>query len=418
MMNSAVLPIADDGASPFMGKLTRDLLELSPTFEAFVQGMPGVLPHEALASLRMLGGRDADRLIADAASDRAPRSLDQGALLPLPHPLDSEFRFDIDTARILAKGLLNETRDGDEILLIGVPSVAIELAASGADRRLRYLGPDNCVTAAVRNAIGDGRLLLGQGDGGTAAAALLDPPWYHEPMQHLIGISAFGCRPGATVHLVLPSLGTRPEVDVDRAAFIGYAVEAGLIPVQIGAPVYYRTPLFELAALEQQGIGRLPSWRRGDIAGFRVGDRKVDAAPWIAPRSTELTVQGIRLRIVPGKKGGARHLSKIGDHEVFPSVSARASGRDAATLWTTTNRAFLVDFDAARRAMEAIANEFSGVLQTRLYSDENGERPLSRVADDDSLIHQLKELIGRELFDARRLVGDDGWCKTAVEWRC
>lgn len=418
MLNSEAMQPNHAEHALFLVRLTRDLLELSPTFEAFVQGMPGVLPHEALASLRSVGGPHAERLIADACSDRAPATLDQGTQLPLPHPLDSEFRFDIETAKILAKAMLDATRDGDEILLIGVPSVAIELAASGADRRFRYLGPDNCVTAAVKNAIRDGRLVLDQGEGGTAAAALLDPPWYHEPMRHLIEVSAFGCRSGASVHLVLPSVGTRPEVEVDRNDFIGFAIQAGMSPVQLGAPVYYRTPLFELAAMERQGIGRLPSWRRGDIAGFSVGDRKIEAARWVAPRSTELTIDGIRLRLVPGAGGGSNQLVRISEHEVFPSVSARAPGREAATLWTTTNRAFLVDRHAASQAMLAIAAEREGLLQTRLYPRENTSMGFSPVAVDDSLIHQMSELIGRELFDARRLVGDDGWCKTAVEWRC
>jgi hypothetical protein len=417
MLNSAAFAPAPSNFTSFVDGLAVGLLELSPTFESFVHGMPGVLPDEALASLRRIGGTHAERLLADALTDRAPAFLDQANLLPLPHPLDSEFRFNVDTAQILAGALLDATRDGDEILLIGVPSVAVELAASGADRRFRYLGPDNCVTAAVGDAISDGRLVREQGKGCTAAAALLDPPWYPQPMRHLLKVGAFGCHPGALLNLVLPSLGTRPEIELDRETFVGFALEAGLTRTNSGGPVCYRTPLFELAALERQGIARLPNWRRGDVIGFRVGERTIDAAPWSAPRAMELTVDGVRLRLVPGASGGTENLVPISDREVFPSVSARASGRGAATLWTTTNRAFLVDPNLAQQALSAIATSPTGVLQSGLNSVENGRTGCSCVAAVESLIHQVSELIGRELFDARRLVGDDAWLKTGVEWR-
>ena len=36
------------------------------------------------------------------------------------------------------------------------------------------------------------------------------------------------------------------------------------------------------------------------------------------------------------------------------------------------------------------------------------------VAADDRLIHQLVELVGRELDDARRLVGDGAWLMTGT----
>lgn len=405
-----------DGFTTFVDRLAAQLVEHSPTFEAFVVAMPGVMPDEALAALFRLPGDHAARLAADASVDHADSFIDQCRQLPLPHPLDSEFRFDAMTAEILAAGLVESTRDGDEILLIGVPSVAVSLASMGVDRRVRFLGPDNCVTAAVQAAIPDDRLVLEQGPGGTATAALLDPPWYRGPMRHLIRVCAHGCRPGALVNLVVPPIGTRPEVAEDKAAFLAFAADAGLEHTGHGGPVCYRTPLFELAAMERQGIARLANWRRGEcleLALSETGSR----VPWSPPVSTELTVEGVRLRLVRGGQPGNGCLVPLNDHEVHPSVSARSHRRREATLWTTTNRAFVVDFDIARGAMAQIARN-PDVLQLGFSLPENDRADETGVARRSGLIHQLSELIGRETADTRRLVGDGAWLETAIEWRC
>ena len=396
-------------------ELALQLVTHSPTFESFVAAMPGVLPDEALAALRRLKVPDAQRLADDAVTDRAGHFIDQGGLLPLPHPLDSEFRFDAATAAILAKALIEATSPGDEILLIGVPSIAVELAAMDTNRVVRFLGPDNSVTASVQSAFKHRPLRLDQGPGATAAAALLDPPWYSEPMAELIRVCAGGCRKGALVTLVAPPIGTRPDIALDRSHFMRVAAETGLTATGAEGPVCYRTPLFELATLERQGIARLPSWRRGEAIEFRMS-RVPDACAWTAPRVTELTVAGVRLRLVPGDGGCSSALVPIDAQEVFPSVSARAPGRSRATLWTTTNRAFEVDVESAREALARLAHD-PELLHLGLNPKRNESFALQRVAAESQLIHQLTELVGREVEDARRLVGDGAWLRAATDWR-
>jgi len=401
----------------FVDELAMKLVDHSPTFESFVAALPGVLPDEALSALRRIAGPNAERLAADAATDRAGDFIDQCAMLPLPHPLDSEFRFDEATARILARALVEATRAGDEILLIGVPSVAIELAAMDVDRQVRFLGPDNSVSDAVRTAFNGERLVLEQGPGRTAAAALLDAPWYVDPMVQLIEVCAHGCRDRALVTLTFPKLGTRPEIFADRAAFLAAAASAGLLPTGSSDLVYYRTPLFELTALERQGIARLPSWRRGETVEF-VATAEVASRRWVRPRVSELTAAGTRLRLLSWTNSGASGLEPIHDYEVFPSVSSRAPGRSRATLWTTTNRAFAVDPSLACRALSEMANQHNGnVLHLRFFESQNDLSCPSHVAPVEGLIHQLTELVGRELHDARRLVGDGAWLKTGMDWR-
>jgi hypothetical protein len=401
----------------FIDELAMKLVDQSPTFESFVAALPGVLPDEALSALRRIGGPSAERLCADAATDRAGDLIDQCAMLPLPHPLDSEFRFDEATARSLARALVEATKAGDEILLIGVSSVAIELSAMDVDRQVRFLGTNNCVTDAVRAAFRGERLALEQGPGQTAAAALVDAPWYVDLMVELIEVCAHGCRDRALVTLTFPRVGTRPQIVADRAVCLAAAGSAGLLPTGSSDPVCYRTPLFELAALERCGIGRLPSWRRGEAVQF-VTTPNVASRRWVQPRVTELTVFGNRLRLISGSGSGGAQLEPIHAQEVFPSVSSRAPGRARATLWTTTNRAFTVDPDLALQALSQIAARSNGdVLHLRFAEGQSELSYSSRVAPVEGLIHQLTELVGREMHDARRLVGDGAWLKTGMDWR-
>lgn len=398
-------------------KLVRHEVHRAATFEDYVRSLPGVPPDEALAALLRLGDAHAQRLAKDARVDHAEPLVDQCSLLPLPHPLDSEFRFDGASAATLAEALIASTSEGDEILLVGVPTVAVRFAELDVDRRVRFLGPDNSVTAAVRAAFKNERLILGEGSGGTAKAALLDPPWYREPMCEMLGAVARGCKRGAIVRLVIPPLGTRPNAVQDREDYICTAQGLGMTRESGAQNVTYRTPLFELAVLERQGIARLPDWRSGEIVDLIAGEPPRTAAFWRPPRSTELTIGGVRLRAIASQTGGGSLLRALADEEVFPSVSSRAPGRENATLWTSTNRAFAVDAASLQAALAALASADVRVLHGRLEIGENDSVLNQGVATSRKLIHQLLELVERELGDARRLVGDGAWLETATEWR-
>ena len=391
------------------------------TFEDLVRALPGVTPEDALRGLRRVGGARAASLEADAEVDRSPSGVDQCRGLPLPHPLDSEFRFDKPTARGLARSLLAATAPGEEILLVGTPTVALELASICSDRLVRFVGPEDSVSAAVAAAFSDGRLALGEGSAGTAAAALADPPWYVGPFGDMLWACSRGCRAGVPVWAVLPPVGARPGARSDRAEFLRMAAAMGLWGDANFERVRYRTPLFELAAMERQGIGRLADWRSGDLVRLAVGPPQSPSGPLRTPRPCELTLRGVRIRLLrDGRSGGAgpTTLSAVGADEVFSTVSSRGPGRDRANLWTTGNRAFEVDVGLASAALAAIARAGAGLLHLGFEAPQIHFPTDSGIAPPNCLIHQLLELIGRELDDARRLTGDGAWLETGMDWRC
>lgn len=416
-----LLPFTGDHFETWLDHQASEAVGSALSFAHFVGLLPGVPPDQALACLHRMSGSDDSRqvqfLLADAAIDHAPQVLDQCARLPLPHPADSEFRFDDLTAKRLAEQLVGQTKDGDEILLVGTPSVALALSDLHADRRIRFVGSDDCVTDAICDALPPNLTRIGSAAGRTASIALVDPPWYAEPMRAMISTCARGVKLGGAVWIVMPAVGTKPDAAYDRLDFTRFARSCGLEQSGLGAEVTYRTPLFELAAIEQQGIARLKNWRSADVIEMTVREEVVISPLQPQPRPIELTTDGLRLRLANCQQKRPLSLAPISTHEVFPSVSFRAAGRQAASLWTSGNRAFNVDAAAAFAALSAISTRDEGVLQGRLTPSQNATPPNIDVEPTNQLIHELLELIDREKSDARRLVGDGAWLDTAKGWK-
>lgn len=419
--NEQLLPFAGDHFATWLNNLASEAVGSAASFAHFVRLLPGVPPDQALACLnRMSASSESGQvqfLLADAAIDHAPQFLDQCARLPLPHPADSEFRFDDSTAHRLAAQLVSHTKDGDEILLVGTPTVALALNDLHIDRHIRFVGSDDCVTDALRDALPANVIRFGAAAGRTASIALVDPPWYAEPMRGMISICAHSVRLRGAVWIVMPAVGTKEDAAYDRLDFMRFAEKCGLRQSGLSAEVTYRTPLFELAASEQQGIARLENWRRADVLELNVQEEVEIPSLQPPPRPIELTADGLRLRLANCTQKRPLRLVPISTHEVFPSVSFRAPGRHTASLWTSGNRAFDVDATTAFAALSAISTLNDGVLLRRLTPPQNTTQPNKDVEITNQLIHEFLELIDREKSDARRLVGDGAWLGTAKGWK-
>lgn len=386
-------------------------------FASLVRALPGVPPPDVFKALvdsaPALGEDAAIRLTQSAANDHANGPVDQVSCLPLPHPLDAEFRFTKATSDELADWLLDATSPGDEILLIGTPTVAVTLAERQVHRIVRFVGPDDVVTQAVKDAFtGRTILLLGESDRASAAASLVDPPWYTAAVATMLAVAARGCAPGTPTGMALPLSGTRPDAARDSAAFLEIAEQTGFRTSSTLRGLVYRTPLFELAAHEQAGLGRLPAWRRAACIELVRDHRPAPIEVSQRPRPVELVVEGVRLRLLDN--GVSEQDASTGEATVFPSVSERARRGKPASLWTSGNRCMEADTRLLRKAMEAIAAERTlrsriGVAE-KLSSRTETLEPLSRM------IHQLWTVLGQEVADAVRLVGEGSW-RRMEGWR-
>ena len=397
--------------------------------------LAGIEPPSSLdALLRQTGGADL-RSVAKAVSGAdtpwAARILDelvaspngaiaQGEGLPLPHPCDAEFRFDERTVQLLADALLRDSSPGDEILLVGAPTLAIELAKRSVDRRVRFVGPADCVSFAVRAAFIDREgFVMGLGPQATANVALVDPPWYDDPVEAMISIVGQGLLQNGRAIFVGPGRGARPQADRDFTRYLHFCRSIGLEQVDSTAiDIGYRTPLFEVAALETQGIRPPDTWRYGTSVVLRQIGGKEKARSCIASPDIpeELVFQGVRIRLLADCDRSIQS-SAPDTASVFPSVSRRASGRSQPNLWTTSNRVASVDAFATRKAFEEIRGLPAGILRKLVHAADIGDFGGAGVAFSEESTQGVIRLLATELREAARLVGEGSWATDTAEWR-
>jgi hypothetical protein len=359
-------------------------------------------------------------MIAEARSTDAGGDLPQGRGLALPHPIDAEWRFTDETAEALVDAAVAVTGVGDSVLLMGVPSVVLAAVRCSHDRIFWVRGEPNVITEGLKRlTAADPRfrhdLMCGSA---RAAAAVLDPPWYLNQFQAMLGQASSHCHKGAHLFVSAPPEGVRPGITYDRRLISEMANRSGLeIASEESGALAYRTPFFELNALRAAGIGAwLPNWRRGNLAIYR---KYMTGKSWPLVAATpgfELTLSGVRLRLLTSKGAKVAGFTPLYEGEVFPSVSMRAPRRSEAALWTSGNRAFAVDQVTTLAALVAIAldrNLLPKGLDTELLPTGN----FLAIDAVESLIHNLVGLAERELAEAASLVGNAAWDTSANDAR-
>jgi hypothetical protein len=327
------------------------------SFVALLHGLPAIYPIELLASLDRLAARAViDPTVASMVRRQAAASegvvVEGRSLLPLPRPLDYEWRFKADSARALLNRAADMTPADGDVLLFGTPGLAIEALAWPIGRRVAFLAQDNSVTRrvlALNNAIGS-PLSIAYCNCGlpreSADAVLLDPPWYLDFVRPMLAVAAHACRVGGAILITLPPDGTRPTAEADRQAAIAFGRRIGLAliehhPLQIE----YETPFFERNALAAAGIYLPLHWRRGDLVAFRKERAPTrPPSPTLANRRawTEVAIGRMRLFIrTQGKRRSSQNglISLIEGH-ILPTVSRRDPRRRLADVWTSGNRIF------------------------------------------------------------------------------
>jgi hypothetical protein len=369
------------------------------SFAALLRWLPGVYPTEALASV--------DRLVDDKAIDPAvaasirreaavtATAVTEGrSLLPLPHPLDYEWRFTPDAARLLLNRAADLTPAEGDLLLFGTPGLAVEALTLPVGRRLAFLAESNDITdrvLALNRAIGS-PLSIGFCSGGlpreSADAVLLDPPWYLDFVRPMLSAAAHACRPGGVVLISLAPNGARPSAEADRQIIIGFARRLGLAvidhsPLVIG----YETPFFERNALAAAGIYPPPQWRRGDLVVFRKTCAPIRPPPTSSVRRREWNEVGIgRMRLFIRKADEATSdeasLTSLVDGDVLPTVSRRDPRRRLANVWTSGNRIFHTDNPqlVLEAAISCAGEAIGSGIQPPLWGTIRERETLDRVA--------------------------------------
>lgn len=368
-------------------------------FAALLRSLPGVYPTEVLASLdRLAGDKAIDPALAVSIRRQSAASAKDVAegrsLLPLPHPLDYEWRFTPDAARSLLNRAADLTSHDGDLLLFGTPGLAIEALTLPIGRRLAFLAESNSITdrvLALNRATGS-PLAIAFCSGGlpreSADGVLLDPPWYLDFVRPMLAAAAHACRPGGVVLISLPPDGARPSAEADRQAVVAFAARLGLsvvdhAPLAIG----YETPFFERNALAAAGIYPPPEWRKGDLVVFRKTRASKRPPAVSSARRREWIEVGIGrmrllIRVVGQAKSDEAGLVSLIDGDILPTVSRRDPRRRLVNVWTSGNRIFHSDNPqlVLEAAISCAGEAMGSGVQPRLWGTIRERETLDRVA--------------------------------------
>lgn len=386
------------------------------SFSALLFQLPAIYPTEVLLSLERLvtAGRIALHVAAEArrqATEQVALPVEGRSLLPVPHPLDYEWRFTPDASRELLNRATELTSTDGDVLLFGTPGLAVEALTLPPARRLAFLAENNSVTQRVMalNRATGSPLAIAFCSGGlpreTADAVILDPPWYPDFIRPMLAAAAHACRIGGTVLISLPPFGTRPSAEADHHAALAFGRRLGLDVVEhTELAIAYATPFFERNALAASGIYLPPYWRRGDLVVFR------KARPTLRPPAAsgsarrpwrEVTIDRMRLFIRQDTPSAAvTGLNPLVEGDVLPSVSRRDPRRRHGQVWTSGNRVYRTGnpqliLDAANSCAQSA---HGASVQPGLWGTVREREARDRVAD------QLRTLAALEAQEEQGVI--------------
>ena len=328
------------------------------TFGDLLLNLPSIYTTEALAAIGRiprLPGVDVEVLgqIRADASVRPQGRAGGGSLLPLPHPLDFEWRFSDETCRKLLAAASEMTRRGETILLYGTPGLAYAAVLLPVrHRRVVFVGADNAVTRRMRalNTMAGRPISVVVGEGvqrKCASVVVVDPPWYPDYLKPLLRSAAEACRSDG---VVLASLASARD---PTWGLPGSGMHSSCSPERLGLDrvdveeltISYETPFFEENALTAVGIYVPAIWRRGDLVVYKrrkaAGDQSaVPDSPRESWVEVEIDGMRIRIRVNPGASAAKEGLHSLVRGDVLPSVSRRDPRRAEANVWTSGNRIY------------------------------------------------------------------------------
>ena len=386
------------------------ILDGAHSFAALLHRLPAVYPTEALTSLDRLAvsGMIAPAFAASVrrqATFKGSAVIEGRSLLPLPHPLDFEWRFTPDAARSLLNRAADMTPAGGDLLLFGTPGLAVEALTLPIGRRIAFLAENNSVADrlfALNRATGS-PLAIAFCSGGlpreSADAVLLDPPWYLDFVRPMLAAAAHACRLGGVLLISLPPDNTRPSAETDRQRTIAFGRRLGLDLIEHSAlAIGYETPFFERNALAAAGVNPPPHWRRGDLLVFRKARAYARHPVSTSAYRRDWTEVGIgRMRLFIRANDETRsdeaNLISLIEGDILPTVSRRDPRRRPAQIWTSGNRIFRTDNPQLllEAAILCSGEAISSGIQHRLWGTIREREALEQVADELRALAALEE---------------------------
>lgn len=336
----------------------------------------------------------------------APSETDK---LPVPHPLDFEWRFSWDASERIFQVAHSLALKSDEILLLSTPSVFYYAIQNKLTSNIRYIGDKTVVTvflcAIAKNGAScdflDGKAYCSS----HAGVVVIDPPWYEELMFSFMWLAAASCKIGGYVVLSFPPEGTRPGIKTEWQNFLTWAEQLGMTQViREESLLPYDSPFFEANALYAEGINVTRNWRKGILCIFKKLEEVQASKPTTKAldkwNEAQLGMVRLKMRETACKDEIDPRLTAIVPGEIFPTVSRRDPRRELANVWTSGNRIFNCPRpDVLEHVVTALQNGEAPAKAVELFIRRE-LAPIERAAVEESVAQlvRIKEKETREMF--------------------
>ncbi len=371
-------------------------------FDDLVFALPGVHPNDVAVGLDQLSLNVLKRVKRTESNFKL-----ESRRLPVPHPLDYDWRFTNDSCSLVLRKVNETLLSGGNVVFLAAPTLfraaqntalsSRSFLVDASRETVSALGAGNVGHIFVADLLRDDvPLLLGN-------VVVVDPPWYEEFSAAFLWASSRIVEPGGTVFLSTPPVGTRPGIEAEWSRTIDMASRFGLVLCSVEQCLRYDSPPFERNALKAAGHADVRSeWRCGTLARFeRAGIAYTPRPKGVSerPEWVEKSLHGVRFRLrrqVPCPEMRNPMLVPVLTGDILPTVSRRDLRRRQVDVWTSGNRVYACsDTEALAWIVDA--------LETRQRVDRYVESSLGRQLrpdEQESVIEtmdQVSRIVSSEL---------------------
>ncbi len=344
-------------------KIVLEIVKKHPDFYFLMKKIKGIHPIDIKMALGRLHkskkiSSTIYRKVMKSAKDRGKVVLENDNLLPVPHLLDYDWRFDNQGIEQMIS-LINKNckKDDRVIAFVGTPSLFKRCFSKGdiknkyilidknADKHIHYITRCSQNFLYFKCDIMNCQQLDIQAD-----IIIMDPPWYliYNKLFFRFANSLLAIE--GKIICVMPPKYTRKNIEEELQDLKQYIGDLGIVTEHYFRNIVsYSTPPFERNVLKENGIYCMPKgWRTGDVLIARkINEEKTNIKPVIVEESEweEISIGSVRYKLKTNQnldvKSADLAIEKIYTTDIYPSVKRSMSiNEKRINVWTSGNRVF------------------------------------------------------------------------------